>query len=120
MRKDNLGGKSLLKISAMRQTWAYISLLTRFLREQKPDIVHTNSLKSDIIGGIAARRARLPLIWHIRDRIDTDYLPAPVVRLLRLLARVLPHAVIANSQATLATLSLPASKPTGVVYSGVA
>ena len=67
------------------------------MREQRIDLVHTNSLKADIIGGIAARLAGKPLIWHVRDRIDRDYLPGAVVRVFRWLCGVVPDQVIANS-----------------------
>jgi glycosyltransferase involved in cell wall biosynthesis len=69
-----------------------------------PDVVHTNSLKSNVYGGIAGRSIHVPVVWHVRDRIDPDYLPAPVVRIVRLLGRVLPARVIANSHATAATV----------------
>jgi glycosyltransferase involved in cell wall biosynthesis len=78
--------------------------LVRRLRRLRPDVVHANSLKACLYGGAAARLAGIPVVWHIRDRIAEDYLPAPAVRLVRTLARRLPTAVLANSSATLATL----------------
>jgi glycosyltransferase involved in cell wall biosynthesis len=78
--------------------------LAQRLRRLRPDLVHANSLKACLYGGAAARLAGVPVIWHIRDRIAVDYLPAPAVRLIRTLARRLPAAVLANSSATLATL----------------
>jgi len=38
--------------------------LTRILKQQKPDIVHTHSGKAGILGRIAAARARVPVIIH--------------------------------------------------------
>ena len=38
--------------------------LTRLLKEQKPDIVHTHSGKAGILGRIAAARAKIPVIIH--------------------------------------------------------
>ena len=82
----------------------YLLTLRALLRELAPDLVHTNSLKAALYGGAAGRLARVPVLWHVRDRIAEDYLPRPVVRLVRLAAKVLPTAIVANSRATLATL----------------
>lgn len=82
----------------------YAIRLARRLRRQRPDVVHTNSLKAALYGGVAGRLARTPVVWHLRDRIADDYLPSAAVRLVRAAARRLPSAVIANSEATLATL----------------
>jgi glycosyltransferase involved in cell wall biosynthesis len=38
--------------------------LEKILREQNPDIVHTHSGKAGILGRLAARRARVPIIIH--------------------------------------------------------
>ncbi len=85
-------------------TAAYVVRLARRLRQLRPDIVHTSSLKAGIYGCAAARLARVPVIWHVHDRIADGYLPAKTVRIVRTLIRVLPTAVIANSRATLETL----------------
>lgn len=84
------------------------------LAHLRPDLVHTNSLKAALYGGVASRAAGIPAIWHIRDRVEEDYLPRPAVSLIRLLARHIPSAVVANSRSTLATLHLPAGQGTVV------
>lgn len=117
-RKDSLGGKSLLKIGAIAGTLSYAFKLARLMRARRPALIHTNSLKSDLIGGLAARMARVPVLWHVRDRIASDYLPAPVVSVFRRACRLLPSYVVANSRATFETLHLPASKGR-VVHDGV-
>jgi glycosyltransferase involved in cell wall biosynthesis len=91
----------------------YSARLARRLRQLQPDLVHTNSLKSALYGGVAARLAGIPAVWHIRDRIADDYLPAPAVRFVRTMTRWLPDALIANSQTTLVTLG--AVRPVGIV-----
>jgi len=103
-RKASVGWKSFFKFrdvaSALRYTWR----LSRSIRALHAQVVHTNSLKAHIIGGLAARLARVPVIWHLRDRIAPDYLPRGAVQLVRILSRILPTFIIANSQATLDTL----------------
>lgn len=104
-RKDGLGGGSLLRAKDAFATVGFLLRLARFIRRLKPDIVHTNSLKSDLLGGVAAKAAHVPVLWHVRDRIADDYLPPRVAWAFRFLARRLPDCVVANSAATLQTLS---------------
>lgn len=118
-RKDSLGMNTLLRLRDVLRVGGYALSLSRFIRVQRIDLVHTNSLKADILGGIAARLARVPLLWHIRDRIDPDYLPAPVVWIFRRLCRWVPNYVIANSESTLETLELPKANHSTAVYSGI-
>ena len=78
--------------------------LRRRIRALRPDIVHTNSLKSAVYGGLAGRAAGVPVLWHIRDRIAPDYLPAAAVRMVRGAAGVLPTAVVTPSRTTMDTM----------------
>ena len=91
--------------------------LSRRFRALDPDLVHTNSLKAAFYGGIAARLAGVPAVWHVRDRIASDYLPRAAVVLVRAASRLLPAAVVTNSLATLETL--PAVRRAGVPYNPV-
>ena len=104
LRKDRVrpGG---FPVVAWVQSAAYVLRLARRLARLHPDLVHTNTLKSALYGGMAARLAGIPCVWHIRDRIAPDYLPSSAVNLVRLAARMLPTAIIANSQATLQTFA---------------
>jgi glycosyltransferase involved in cell wall biosynthesis len=95
-------GRALLGESATAV--AYTVRLTRELKRRQPDLVATNSLKAALYGGLAGRLAGIPVVWHLRDRLAADYLPAPAVRLLQLLARGIPSAVIANSRTTANTI----------------
>ena len=44
--------------------WLALRRLTKILRQIRPDIVHTHSGKAGILGRLAAKRARIPLILH--------------------------------------------------------
>jgi glycosyltransferase involved in cell wall biosynthesis len=95
----------------------YVLVLRRRLKQLNPDLVHTNSLKSALYGGLAGRLARVPVVWHIRDRIADDYLPVPAVKVIRLLSHFLPTKIIVNSVTTLSTL--PLSARSDVLYNAV-
>jgi len=117
LRKDRVRPAGL-PLTALLDTALYVFRLERRLRAIKPDLVHTNTLKAGIYGSLAARLARVPVVWHVRDRIAADYLRSPAVWLLRTLIATVPHGVIANSQATRATLWRPRAD-TRVIYSVV-
>ncbi|MGK2950552.1 MAG: glycosyltransferase family 4 protein [Acidimicrobiales bacterium] len=92
------------------RTAAFTLGLAARLRRLRPDVVHANSLKAGIVGGLACRLAGIPMVWHVRDRLADDYLPGRSARLVRLAVRRLPVAVVAPSQAVLDTLG-PAPDP---------
>ena len=100
-------------------TLPFVARLARLLRSLRPDVVHTTSLKADLIGLPAAALARTPLVWHVHDRIAEDYLPAPVARALRVAARRGPRHVVVNSRATAQTL-LPLPRGWTLAYPGLA
>lgn len=46
------------------QDWKAYRQLTNFLREIKPDVVHTHSAKAGILGRLAAWRLKVPAVLH--------------------------------------------------------
>lgn len=104
VRRDSVRLRALSGSTVFRSA-AYVIRLARRIRQLQPDIVHTNSLKAALYGGFAARLAGVPVVWHVRDRISAEYLPAQAVRLVRALSVRVPHAVIVNSHSTLETLT---------------
>ena len=78
--------------------------LTLRLRRLQPDVVHTNSLKAALYGGLAARLAGVPVVSHAHDRLADDYLPDGAARVARAAFKLLPREVIAPSRAVAETL----------------
>jgi glycosyltransferase involved in cell wall biosynthesis len=103
LRKDRVGAGGASP-AAMLATAVHVLRLAARLRRLRPDVVHANSLKSGVYGGLAARLVRVPLVWHVRDRVAEDYLPRAGVRLIRTLVRHLADGVVANSTDTLETV----------------
>ena len=117
-RKDSLKGMGLLRLKTFWKSLLYILRLAHLIRGRSVDLVHTNSLKADILGGIAARLAKVPVIWHVRDRIADDYLPTLAAYSFRILCRLIPGYIIANSQSTENTLMISDTVRVKVIYSG--
>lgn len=82
----------------------FVWRLSRRVRQLRPDVVQTNTLKTSLFGLVVAPLAGRPLVWYLHDRIADDYLPGALVRVIRAAAR-LPRAVIANSEASAATIA---------------
>ena len=112
-RRNSLGFHSLLRIRDIFRLVSFTWQISRLIRKQNIDLVHTNSLKADLIGGIAGRLAGRPVVWHIRDRISNDYLPPTVVKALRAAVRFLPTHTITASAAVARTLMPEGEMNTG-------
>ncbi len=117
-RRAAIGRASFQNVTVLLSLVRYIRLLAKFVKRHEIDIIHTNSLKASILGGIAGRLAGKKVIWHLRDRIADDYLPPRMVFVVRKLGRWLPDFVVGNSRATVATLDLRGT-PSAAVPSGV-
>jgi len=98
----------------LRMGWA----LGATVQELEATVLVAESTKALLMGAVAARRAHIPLIWQVHDRIAADYFGARLAPVVRTLGRVLAQGYIANSHATLATLST-GSRPVLVAYPGL-
>ena len=86
--------------------------LRRLIRKEGIDLVHTNTLIAGYCGSLAARLARVPCVWHVRD---LDYPEAGK----RAAARA--NRIVANSEATARTLAngRDPGERVAVIYNGV-
>lgn len=109
--------ESLGQVSAnLRSLWQSLEPvrgLARLFRDQRIDLVHTNSLKTHVLGGLAAKFARKPLIWDVRDILD----PGPARSLLVHVARFTSPHIVAMSGAVAEFLQ-PAHCPITIVHGG--
>lgn len=74
--------------------------LTADIRRRSPDVVQTWLFHADLLGGIAAWRNRIPLVWSMRcSALVTEKLATrAVVRLNALLSGRLPRSVVSCSR----------------------
>ena len=114
--RHTVGRPSLATLRRGISAISFVFTLARRLRRSGVDVVMANSLKSGLIGVLAARLAGKPLVWFIHDRIAPDYLSPLLVRVVRYAARRASR-VVANSAATRATLP---GVQTTIVYPGFA
>ncbi len=61
---------------------AYSRKLRRCIHEFAPDVLHSNSLKMNLLGAWAKGR-RLPIIWHLHDYVSSRPFMSKVLRLYR-------------------------------------
>lgn len=101
-------------ISLLRVGW----LLGATVRERGADVLVAGSTKALIMSAVAARRARIPLIWHVHDRISAEYFGATLAFLIRLLGKIVADGYIANSRSTESSLR-PGRLPGVVAYPGL-
>ena len=120
VRKDSLGlAGTIAQFGSLGTICRYAWRVSRFARQHRVQLIYSNSLKADFYGAVAARLAGVPIVWHVRDRIEEGYLPRAAVWLVRLFARYLPVCVVANSASTLATLKLGTGRRAAVIASGL-
>ncbi len=103
MAVKRTGGSLTGRLRGMLALLGYGWRLGQHLRVRRADVVVATSIKALVYGTVAARRAGVPLIWSVHDRVARDYLGAAAV-LVRLLGRFSPTAYIVNSQTTLSTV----------------
>lgn len=101
-------------ISLLRVGW----LLGATVRERGADVLVAGSTKALIMSAVAARRARIPVIWHVHDRISAEYFGRTLAFLIRLLGKIVADGYIANSRSTESSLR-PGRLPGVVAYPGL-
>ncbi|MFJ9369845.1 glycosyltransferase family 4 protein [Nocardia sp. NPDC101769] len=102
MTIDKAGIRSLLMgaTGLLRLGWT----LGATVRDLDATVLVAGSTKAMLMGAVAARRARVPLVWHVHDRVSRDYFGRVLALVIRVLGWVVARGVIANSRGTLASL----------------
>ena len=94
----------------------YAWRLRRRLRQLRPDLLHSNGMKTHLLGALA-RPGRTPLVWHLHDYLGSRPAMKPLLR--RLAGRC--ALVVANSQSVAADVraALPGGPAVAAVYNAV-
>jgi lipopolysaccharide/colanic/teichoic acid biosynthesis glycosyltransferase/glycosyltransferase involved in cell wall biosynthesis len=63
--------------AAITRLFAFIAAVRRLnaiVKELQPQIIHSNTLKTHLLAIFPAKRAGIPLVWHIRDILPKGWL----------------------------------------------
>ncbi len=85
-------------------TAPFVKKVNAWLKDNDPDVMYVNSLKAGVLWGPVARLRRIPVIWHVRDRLATDYMSRKTILLASVALRFSATTIVANSRATASTV----------------
>lgn len=92
--------------------------LAKFLKSEKVDILHTNSMLAHFYGAIAARVAGVKCVWHIQDIVNPTLCFGLVEKILKLAGAKLPDKIVVVSNAVGKIFSGASRAKVAVVYNG--
>jgi glycosyltransferase involved in cell wall biosynthesis len=72
-----------------------VTRLARYIRQRHVALLHTNGVKAHLVGWLAGRMSRTPVIWHVRDFLGVGRQERVLLRI----ARSGPARIITNSHA---------------------
>jgi glycosyltransferase involved in cell wall biosynthesis len=115
IRKESNLWQSLGSLGQLLPLVATVARLSRHYQ-----VIYTNTPKAFIVGAIASRLSRRPLVYHLRDILSAEHFSQTNLRLLVSLANRTATRVIANSQATRDAFIAAGGNPAiaTVVYNG--
>lgn len=90
--------------------------LASFMREQRVQALHANTLKAHVLGSLAAMAARKPIVWHMHDLPSTR---GDTRNLLDRLARMAKPHIVCVSQAVADDLTPAMRARARVVHNGI-
>ena len=69
-------------------------------RARAMDVLYANTQRAMVIGALAGRLARTPVVWHLRDIVSADHFGRAQLSIIKACARLGLAHVIANSHAS--------------------
>jgi len=92
-------------------------------RARHADVIYANTQRAMVIGALAGRLARRPVVWHLRDIVSAEHFGRRQLRIIKWCAKLGLAHVIANSAASaraFADLTGFDEKQIDVVFNGIA
>lgn len=110
------------KMSDLRALPGVLGLARRTARLAADyDVLYANSQKAFVVGALAARLIRKPIVWHLHDVLTAHHFSRSHRRLVVALANASAARVIANSEASADAFSASGGRAgrARVVYNGI-
>ncbi|APA84803.1 glycosyltransferase family 4 protein [Paraburkholderia sprentiae WSM5005] len=114
-------GGSLPKGQALKGLISLVRATAR--RARKVDVIYANTQRAMVIGAVAGKLARRPVVWHLRDIVSAEHFGGKQLAIIKWCARLGLTHVIANSAASaqaFAKLTQFDSGRIDVVFNGIA
>jgi len=93
----------------------HVARMARLVRREGIDLIHSNGLKSHLIGSLVRLMTGCRLVWHVRDVLR----PGPIRQAYGAMARLTVSCLVANSSAVARTFpGMPGSR-LRIVYNGL-
>ncbi|WP_414447910.1 glycosyltransferase family 4 protein [Burkholderia sp. 22PA0099] len=94
-RVKKKGGASLRAVGGL------LSLVREVVRRARDvDVIYANTQRAMVVGALAGRIARKPVVWHLRDIVSHEHFGSKQLFAIRHCARLGVTRVIANSNAS--------------------
>lgn len=101
---------------------AVFSLVRLIAKKAKDyDVIYANTQKSFVVAALASVVSRKPVVWHLRDILDSEHFSSTTRKAVILLANMRAQMVIANSMATESAFHAAggAQELTEVIYNAI-
>ncbi|HZZ12309.1 MAG TPA: glycosyltransferase family 4 protein [Paraburkholderia sp.] len=113
-------GGSLPKGQALKGLISLVRATAK--RARNADVIYANTQRAMVIGAIAGKLARKPVVWHLRDIVSPEHFGRKQLAIIKWCARMGLTHVIANSAASaraFASLTHFDEKRVDVVFNGI-
>ncbi|MBN3723868.1 glycosyltransferase family 4 protein [Burkholderia sp. Ac-20379] len=87
--------------ASLRAVGGLVSLVREVVRRARDaDVIYANTQRAMVVGALAGRIARKPVVWHLRDIVSHEHFGAKQLFAIKQCARLGVTRVIANSNAS--------------------
>ncbi|WGS48139.1 glycosyltransferase family 4 protein [Paraburkholderia sp. D15] len=120
LRNVRKQGGSMPKGAALKGVIGLVRATAK--RARAADVIYANTQRAMVIGALAGKLARRPVVWHLRDIVSAEHFGGKQLAIIKWCARFGLAHVIANSAASaraFTDLTRMEAKRVDVVFNGI-